>query len=166
MLGFFSLITLLHGRADDPRGQDMEHEVSVRSHRPAPLDSGQIQRRSEPQTSKGPPEHRNPRRTTGGTTTTPPREELGSVLGEPPSSHSAEAPGSCTNEPTGPVGSRLWPARGPRPAASTRGRRPPPRPRNHTDTPHHCHCNDTPGRNIIQLSSADPDTAAAPHATL
>ncbi|MEQ2309282.1 hypothetical protein AMECASPLE_037035 [Ameca splendens] len=45
------------------------------------------------------------------------------------------------------------PARGPRPAASTRGQHPPPRPRNHTDTPHHGHCNDSPGRNIIQLSS-------------
>ncbi|MEQ2222873.1 hypothetical protein ILYODFUR_030893 [Ilyodon furcidens] len=58
--------------------------------------------------------------------------------------------------------------------------------RNHTDTPHHCHCNDSPGRNIIQLSSTitaqtiqmpvtphprrghNPLTlhAAAPHATL
>ncbi|KAK5600819.1 hypothetical protein CRENBAI_009373 [Crenichthys baileyi] len=41
-------------------------KMSVRSHRPAPLDAGQIQRRSELQTSKGPTEHRNPRRTTEG----------------------------------------------------------------------------------------------------
>ncbi|KAK5603395.1 hypothetical protein CRENBAI_008500 [Crenichthys baileyi] len=32
-------------------------------------------------------------------------------------------------------------------------------PRNHTDTPNHCHCNDNPGRNIIQVSST---TAAQP----
>ncbi|MEQ2301667.1 hypothetical protein AMECASPLE_038406 [Ameca splendens] len=34
---------------------------------------------------------------------------------------------------------RTHPARGPPPAASTRGRHPPPHLRNHTDTPHHCH---------------------------
>ncbi|MEQ2281881.1 hypothetical protein AMECASPLE_034837 [Ameca splendens] len=48
---------------------------------------------------------------------------------------------------------QTYPARGPRPAASTQGRRPPPRPRNYTDTPHHGHCNYSPGKNIIQLSS-------------
>ncbi|MED6234004.1 hypothetical protein ATANTOWER_020412 [Ataeniobius toweri] len=37
----------------------------------------------------------------------PPREEQGRVPGEPPSSHSAEAPESCSNEPTGPAGSHL-----------------------------------------------------------
>ncbi|KAK5608245.1 hypothetical protein CRENBAI_002082 [Crenichthys baileyi] len=51
------------------------------------------------------------------------------------------------------------PARGPRPAASTRGWGPSAHPRNHTNTPHHCVCNDSPGRNIIQLSST---TAAQP----
>ncbi|MEQ2301475.1 hypothetical protein AMECASPLE_036462, partial [Ameca splendens] len=38
-------------------------------------------------------------------------------------------------------------------SGSARGWRPPPRPHNHTDTPHHCHCNDSPGTNVIQLSS-------------
>ncbi|MEQ2272124.1 hypothetical protein XENORESO_015083 [Xenotaenia resolanae] len=54
------------------------------------------------------------------------------------------------------------------------------RPRNHTDTPHHCHCNDSPGRNIIQLNQSKcwyphiqeedttpiPHTLQTPHATL
>ncbi|MED6245140.1 Regulator of G-protein signaling 6, partial [Ataeniobius toweri] len=40
-----------------------------------------------------------------------PREDQGRGAGEPPSSHSAEAPGSCSNEPTGPAGSRLCPSR-------------------------------------------------------
>ncbi|MEQ2248971.1 hypothetical protein ILYODFUR_024573 [Ilyodon furcidens] len=74
-------------------------QVSVRSRIPAPLDLGPIQRRSEAKTAKGPPEHKNP--------ATPPREEQGRVLGETPSSHSADAPGSCNDEPTGPTGSRL-----------------------------------------------------------
>ncbi|MEQ2233685.1 hypothetical protein ILYODFUR_024257 [Ilyodon furcidens] len=43
------------------------------------------------------------------------------------------------------------PARGPRTVASTGI--PHHTPRNHTNTPHHHHCNDSPGRNIIQLSS-------------
>ncbi|KAK5624006.1 hypothetical protein CRENBAI_021896 [Crenichthys baileyi] len=37
----------------------------------------------------------------------PPREEQRRAPGKPPSSHSTEAPGSCSNKPTGPVGSRL-----------------------------------------------------------
>ncbi|MEQ2249068.1 hypothetical protein ILYODFUR_025571, partial [Ilyodon furcidens] len=41
----------------------------------------------------------------------PPREEQGRVPGKPPSSHSAEATGSCSNEPTGPSGSCLRPSR-------------------------------------------------------
>ncbi|MEQ2305393.1 hypothetical protein AMECASPLE_037387 [Ameca splendens] len=41
----------------------------------------------------------------------PPREEQGRIPGEPPSSHSAEAPGSSNDEPTGPTGSRLCPSR-------------------------------------------------------
>ncbi|MED6249096.1 hypothetical protein ATANTOWER_009216 [Ataeniobius toweri] len=49
----------------------------MRSHRLAPLDPGQIWRRSEEQTSKGPSEHRNPRRTTAGTTATPPEKSRG-----------------------------------------------------------------------------------------
>ncbi|MEQ2241382.1 hypothetical protein ILYODFUR_024726 [Ilyodon furcidens] len=53
----------------------------------------------------------------------PPREEQGRVPGEPPSIHSAEAPGSCNNKPTGPAGSRL------RPSRSSHGPRDP-RPRN------------------------------------
>ncbi|MEQ2304789.1 hypothetical protein AMECASPLE_030947, partial [Ameca splendens] len=41
----------------------------------------------------------------------PPREEQGRVPGEPPSNHSAEAPGSCRDEFTGPAGSRLHQSR-------------------------------------------------------
>ncbi|MED6234425.1 hypothetical protein ATANTOWER_029753 [Ataeniobius toweri] len=41
----------------------------------------------------------------------PPREEQGRVPGEPPSNHSAEAPGSWSDEPTGPAGSHLRPSR-------------------------------------------------------
>ncbi|MEQ2302973.1 hypothetical protein AMECASPLE_012060, partial [Ameca splendens] len=41
----------------------------------------------------------------------PPREEQGRIPGEPPSSHSAEAPGSCSDEPIGSAGSRLRPSR-------------------------------------------------------
>ncbi|MEQ2226639.1 hypothetical protein ILYODFUR_029318 [Ilyodon furcidens] len=37
----------------------------------------------------------------------PHREEQGKVPEEPPSSHSAKAPGSCSDKPTGPAGSRL-----------------------------------------------------------
>ncbi|MEQ2234989.1 hypothetical protein ILYODFUR_037069 [Ilyodon furcidens] len=61
-----------------------------------PLDPGQIRRRSKPQTSKGPLEHRNPRKTIAGTTVTPSREEQGRIPGEPHSSHSAEASGNCS----------------------------------------------------------------------
>ncbi|MEQ2253524.1 hypothetical protein ILYODFUR_033049, partial [Ilyodon furcidens] len=35
----------------------------------------------------------------------------GRISGEPPSSHSAEAPGSCSDDPTGPTGSRVRPSR-------------------------------------------------------
>ncbi|MEQ2245574.1 hypothetical protein ILYODFUR_029317 [Ilyodon furcidens] len=45
------------------------------------LDLGQIQRRSEPQASKGSPEHRNPKRTITGTTTTPQRRARESQRG-------------------------------------------------------------------------------------
>ncbi|MED6255998.1 hypothetical protein ATANTOWER_018024 [Ataeniobius toweri] len=55
--------------------------MSVRSHTPAPLDPGRIWRRSEPQTSTGPPEHRNPRRAT---TTTPPEKSRGESQGSHP----------------------------------------------------------------------------------
>ncbi|MED6258748.1 hypothetical protein ATANTOWER_011846 [Ataeniobius toweri] len=55
----------------------------------------------------------------------PSREEQWRVPGERPSSHSAEAPGSCSDEATGPTGSRL------RPNRSSHGPRDP-RPR---DTP-------------------------------
>ncbi|MEQ2229797.1 hypothetical protein ILYODFUR_022510 [Ilyodon furcidens] len=41
----------------------------------------------------------------------PPREEQGRIPGEPPSSHSTEAPGSCSDEPTSPASSRLRPRR-------------------------------------------------------
>ncbi|MED6242389.1 hypothetical protein ATANTOWER_003973 [Ataeniobius toweri] len=45
---------------------------------------GRTLRRSEPQTSKGPPKHRNPRRTTTGTTTTPPEKSSGESQGNHP----------------------------------------------------------------------------------
>ncbi|MED6236953.1 hypothetical protein ATANTOWER_016732, partial [Ataeniobius toweri] len=45
------------------------------------------------------------------------------------------------NFPTGP------------PPTRTQGQRPPPCPCNHTNTPHHHCCNDSPGRNTNQLSS-------------
>ncbi|MEQ2304580.1 hypothetical protein AMECASPLE_028563 [Ameca splendens] len=41
----------------------------------------------------------------------PPKEEQRRVLGEQPSHHSAEAPGSCNDEHTGPASSRLRPSR-------------------------------------------------------
>ncbi|MEQ2300160.1 hypothetical protein AMECASPLE_022463 [Ameca splendens] len=44
-------------------------------------------------------------------------------------------------------------ASSPRLGAHTQSRRLPPCPRNHTNTPSHCHCNDSPGRNTNQLSS-------------
>ncbi|MEQ2279187.1 hypothetical protein AMECASPLE_006831 [Ameca splendens] len=53
----------------------------------------------------------------------PTREEQGRAPGEPPSSHSVEAPGSRSDEPTGPANSRL------RPIRSSHGARDP-RPRN------------------------------------
>ncbi|MEQ2241796.1 hypothetical protein ILYODFUR_029015 [Ilyodon furcidens] len=52
-----------------------------------------------------------------------PREEQGRAPGEPPSCHNAEAPWSCSDEPTGLASSRL------RPSRSSRGPRDP-RPRN------------------------------------
>ncbi|MEQ2315674.1 hypothetical protein AMECASPLE_024854 [Ameca splendens] len=39
----------------------------------------------------------------------PPRDKQGRVPGEPPSSRIAEAPGRCSDKPTGPAGSRLHP---------------------------------------------------------
>ncbi|MEQ2234036.1 hypothetical protein ILYODFUR_027785 [Ilyodon furcidens] len=47
---------------------------------------------------------------------------------------------------------QTYPARGPWPAACTSARGPHHAPRNHKNTPHPYHCNDSPGRNINQLS--------------
>ncbi|MEQ2253347.1 hypothetical protein ILYODFUR_031132 [Ilyodon furcidens] len=41
----------------------------------------------------------------------PPREDQGRIPGEPPRSQSAEAPRSCSDEPTGPASSCLRPSR-------------------------------------------------------
>ncbi|MEQ2282330.1 hypothetical protein AMECASPLE_039454 [Ameca splendens] len=49
-----------------------------------PMVPGRTLRRSESQTSKGPPKHRNPRRTTARTTATPPEKSSGESQGNHP----------------------------------------------------------------------------------
>ncbi|MED6250704.1 hypothetical protein ATANTOWER_006041 [Ataeniobius toweri] len=64
--------------------------------------------------------------------------------------------------PTGTTGQTppsTAPTTKPRPHTKMEQTHPSRGPHNHTDTPHHCHCNDSPGRSIIQLSST---TAAQP----
>ncbi|MEQ2234737.1 hypothetical protein ILYODFUR_034483 [Ilyodon furcidens] len=58
---------------------------------------GRTLRRSEPQTSKGPPKHRNPRRTTAGTTATPENHKYtsGQRL-QPPAGPGAGIPGATS----------------------------------------------------------------------
>ncbi|MED6239196.1 hypothetical protein ATANTOWER_003258, partial [Ataeniobius toweri] len=60
----------------------------------------EIRRRSEPQTSKGPPEHRNPRRTIAGTTATPPQEKSrGESQGNHPAATVQKSQGAAAASP-------------------------------------------------------------------
>ncbi|MEQ2301520.1 hypothetical protein AMECASPLE_036931 [Ameca splendens] len=108
-----------------------------------PMVPGQTLRRSKPHTSKGPPKSQEPHENHRRNYRNPPKEEQWRVPGEPPSNDSAEAPGSRSDEPTGPAGSRPRVSRsshgprGPRPQADSAGtaqtrvtpaRLPPPRP--------------------------------------
>ncbi|MEQ2312434.1 hypothetical protein AMECASPLE_030995 [Ameca splendens] len=78
--------------------------VSVRSHRPAQLDMGQIQRTSEPQTSKGSPELRNPWRTTSGTTPTLPEKSRGESQWNHPAATVQKPQGAAATSPQAPPG--------------------------------------------------------------
>ncbi|KAK5601358.1 hypothetical protein CRENBAI_000798 [Crenichthys baileyi] len=76
----------------------------------------------------------------------PPREEQERITGEPPSSHTAEAPGSCSD-----LGRLAPSASGPGKHSGLA-----PRPRNHTNTPHHCHWNDSATISTPQTQTSTP----------
>ncbi|MED6240365.1 hypothetical protein ATANTOWER_019950 [Ataeniobius toweri] len=59
-------------------------------------------RRSEPQTSKGPPKHRNPRRTTAGTTATPAEKSRGESQGSHPAATMQKPQGAAATSPQAP----------------------------------------------------------------
>ncbi|MED6279772.1 hypothetical protein CHARACLAT_004092, partial [Characodon lateralis] len=71
-------------------------------HGTRPLDPGQIRRRSKPQTSKGPPEHRNPRRTIAGTTVSPPERSRGESQGNHPAATVQKPRGAAAMSPQAP----------------------------------------------------------------
>ncbi|KAK5605812.1 hypothetical protein CRENBAI_005411, partial [Crenichthys baileyi] len=67
------------------------------------LTSARIQRRCEPQTSKGPPEHKNPRRTTAGTNAAPPERSRGESNGNHPAATVQKPQGAAATSPQGPL---------------------------------------------------------------
>ncbi|MEQ2241646.1 hypothetical protein ILYODFUR_027450 [Ilyodon furcidens] len=73
------------------------------SHRPTPLDPGQIRRRSKPQTSKGLSEHSNPRRITVGTTVTLPERHCGESQGNHPAATLQKPQGASATSPQAPA---------------------------------------------------------------
>ncbi|KAK5609581.1 hypothetical protein CRENBAI_004454 [Crenichthys baileyi] len=67
-----------------------------------PVVPGRTLRRSEPQTSKGPPKHRNPRTTTAGTTATPPEKSSGESHGSHPAATVQKPQGTAATSPQAP----------------------------------------------------------------